>query len=83
MAAIKLTVLWCPLGSVGTPVAPVAVAFSFIFAAHLSDIYCVWLKALESEGLYVSGSVPKRYLKDIKHLSFSDFDGALHWNKQP
>lgn len=64
---MRLTVLWCPLGGVGTPVAPVTVTLFIVFAAHLNDIYCVRLEALEPEGLNVLGSVIKRYLKDIKY----------------
>lgn len=42
---LKLTVLWRPLGDIGTPVAPVQ-AFSVIFAAHLNDVNPVWFKSL-------------------------------------
>lgn len=42
---LKLTVLWHPLGDIGTPVAPVQ-AFFAILAAHLNGVNSVWFKSL-------------------------------------
>lgn len=67
--AAQLTVFWCSLGGVGAPAAPVTMAISGIFTAHLSDIYCVWFQFLESEWQDVFDRVHKRDLKNNNHSS--------------
>lgn len=59
---ITLTILWCCLSFIGTPVAPATRVPVSISAAHLNDISAVWLKILQSEGSYDLVGVFRRYL---------------------
>lgn len=68
-----LTVFRGSFSCVCTPVAPVAVVLSGIFAAHLSDINCVWSKVLQSEGQNVLGSVCERYLENKEQICCFEF----------